>query len=430
MPSDSTIYDAESLVVISLLVGGVLIALYRTLRRARPELRIGIPIVTTLGLHVAATVGVSMLGNARSLRGGDELRFMIDSRALSHLGMGSAQFTHAFTHDLHEWVFAVQFKLADFPEDALRITQVGIAAVGMMLIAVAVYDLAGARAARLTAWLIGLEPAALFFSGLLHKEALMVLASGLVVFGGSKVWRALHLPGVLLMTIGCFVGVATRNYAGWFLVASSAVLILHSAVRHLPSRPHRSAPVLIVTAVAIAAAIPAVLQASGNELHHLQVSQHANVTQAINTGANLRLEQVDFSSPSAIVTNLPKRVADLTFRPFPWQVANASQQLGVIGSLAALATLFFFVHTLVTRRGDVLSRAGPFIYPLLFLGIAYAISAGNAGTSFRYRAHLVALALAAISAIRFSTQRASVAVAEPVAQPGMRGREIAIGSAG
>jgi hypothetical protein len=428
MLSDATIYDFEALVVVSLLVGGGLLALYRALRRVRPGLHIGVPIVTALGVHIAATVGVSTLGNARSLRGGDELHFLQESHALSHLGITSPQFTHAFTSNLHDWVFAVQFKLADLPEDALRITQIGIAALGMMLIAVAVYDLAGQRASRVTAWLIGLEPAALFFSGLLHKEALMLLASGLVVFGGSKVWRALHFPGVVIMALGCYIGVATRDYAGWFLVASSATLILHSAIRHLPARPHRSAPVLIVTVVAIAAAVPALLQASSkSSLQGLQISQDANVRQ---TSANLRLEQVDFSSRSAVVSNLPRRVADLTFRPYVWQVANASQQLGVIGSLVALATLLVLIHTLVTRRGEVLSRAGPLLYPLLFLAIAYSLSAGNAGTSFRYRTHLVGLALGAIAAIRLAAQEAPAVAPEAVDDRALPARQVPVGSVG
>jgi hypothetical protein len=109
-------------------------------------------------------------------------------------------------------------------------------------------------------------------------------------------------------------------------------------------------------------------------------------------------------------------VVDLTFRPYVWQVSNASQQLGVIGSLVALATLFVLMHTLVTRRGEVLSRAGPLLYPLIFLSVAYAVSAGNAGTSFRYRTHLVGLALAVIASIRLAGQEEEAEVPEEVAE--------------
>jgi hypothetical protein len=52
------------------------------------------------------------------------------------------------------------------------------------------------------------------------------------------------------------------------------------------------------------------------------------------------------------------------------------------------------------NRGDVLPRAGPILYPMLFLLIAYSLSAGNAGTGFRYRTHLVTLGVAAVAVLR------------------------------
>ncbi len=38
--------------------------------------------------------------------------------------------------------------------------------------------------------------------------------------------------------------------------------------------------------------------------------------------------------------------------------------------------------------------------PLLFLLVAYSLSAGNAGTGFRYRTHLVTLAIAVMAILR------------------------------
>jgi hypothetical protein len=40
------------------------------------------------------------------------------------------------------------------------------------------------------------------------------------------------------------------------------------------------------------------------------------------------------------------------------------------------------------------------LYPILFLAVAYALSAGNAGTGFRYRTHLVLLSVAAVVVLR------------------------------
>ena len=44
-------------------------------------------------------------------------------------------------------------------------------------------------------------------------------------------------------------------------------------------------------------------------------------------------------------------------------------------------------------------RAGPLIYLGFFLLCAYAPSTGNAGTGFRYRTHLVAIAICIVVAL-------------------------------
>ena len=67
--------------------------------------------------------------------------------------------------------------------------------IGILLLAAAVYELAGPRPARIAAWLLALEPANIFFSSLLHKEPLMYLAEGLVVYGGAVLWKRGKLVG-------------------------------------------------------------------------------------------------------------------------------------------------------------------------------------------------------------------------------------------
>ena len=49
----------------------------------------------------------------------------------------------------------------------------------------------------------------------------MELASGLVVFGGTKIWQRLDLNGFVLCGLGGMIAVETRSYAGWFLVSAA-----------------------------------------------------------------------------------------------------------------------------------------------------------------------------------------------------------------
>ena len=61
---------------------------------------------------------------------------------------------------------------------------------------------------------------------------------------------------------------------------------------------------------------------SDRSLAKLQISQVANSTGAGQgsggaNSSNLALEQVDFSTRSAVIRNLPQRMYDVTFKPYP-----------------------------------------------------------------------------------------------------------------
>jgi hypothetical protein len=277
---------------------------------------------------------------------------------------------------------------------------------GILLIVVAVHDLAGPAAARLAAWLLALEPAGIFFDSALHKEPLMMLASGLVVFGGTKVWRQLSVRGVAVMALGCFIAVTTRTYAGWFLVSAGALVLLHAGLRGR-EHPLRAMPLIYAVVIAGFFVVPTLTQVTSDKsLKRLQISQDASTIpdlQVKSEGANsnnLALENVDFSTRSKVFTNLPRRIRDVLFKPYPWQLDNTSQRLGAIGTLVAFIALVLLVRYAWLARRRLLAITGPLLYPLAFLMCAYGLSAGNAGTGFRYRTHIVTLGLAMLIVLR------------------------------
>ncbi|HVS29421.1 MAG TPA: hypothetical protein VHE14_07695 [Solirubrobacteraceae bacterium] len=404
--SDATLQSLEGQILATLIVVYVLAFAIRRLKAQRPELRIGLPVAIGVAARLAASACVAASGLSSTLRGGDETTFLAQSHHLAAMSWDSGFWIPDGVHHLYEVLFAVQLKLAGFTPGALRVSQVGIAMLGVVLIVAAIDDLAGARAARLGAWVLALEPAGLFFDSALHKEPLMMLASGLVVFGGARIWRRLDLSGVLIAGLGGLVALETRPYAGWFLVSAIVLLVLHYALRR-PARPLRAMPLLYAVVLVACLAAPALNQVtSSHSLRSLQQSQNANANPSPETrngapnGNNLALEQVNFSTRSAVVTNLPRRIRDVLFRPYPWQLQDISQQLGAIGSVVGLAALAFLFGYAWRSRGRIFARAGPIIYPLAFLLIAYALSVGNAGTGFRYRTHLITLAIAVLVVLR------------------------------
>jgi hypothetical protein len=387
--TDHSLHSTLVTLMTIVLVGGALALLSGFLRRSRPGFAIGTAVGVAFAARVMGAALISLTPFAQALRGGDELGFLGKARLIAATPPGATEWTHALLRELHVFTLAVQRYLFDSPELALRVTQVGIAVCGLMLLAATVYELAGPRASVVAMWLLALEPSSIFFSSLLHKEANMLLAIGLVGFAGARIWKSGQPRYLALIVLGCLIAVATRHYAGWFLIAAGAAIVLHAGLRAENRAAMRSLVLVALVVLFAAIAAPTVFQASTNESleKNLQGSQEANTSDS----SNLKLEQVDFSTRGAIVRNLPKRVLDVLLRPFPWQLGNISQGLGLLGTTTAYLALFFLIRTGIRRRGEIMARAGPLVYLALFLLIAYSLSAGNAGTSFRYRVQLVSL---------------------------------------
>jgi membrane protein implicated in regulation of membrane protease activity len=231
----------------------------------------------------------------------------------------------------------------------------------------------------------------------------MMLAIGLVALGGAMVWKRGEPRYLIPIVVGCLIAVATRPYAGWFLIAAGAAILLHAGLR--AEHRARIGSLALVSIVVLFAAIaaPTVLNASTDESlqKNLQGSQDANATD----NSNLSLEQVDFSTRGAIVRNLPRRSFTVLLRPFPWQLGNISQGLGLLGTTAAYLALFFLIRQGIRNRGRIMERAGPLVYLTFFLLVAYSLSSGNAGTAFRYRVQIVSLFICLIAALWWPAER-------------------------
>jgi hypothetical protein len=412
----------ETVVIATLGTWFALHGLLRVLSRSRPDLHVTRAIATGYALRLAAIAGVSATGIGQQLRGGDELGYLAQAHQIAASPWFSAAwkplFSLAGTNNLHVIVFAIQIKLFDFGADALRITQAGMALAGAVLVVAAVYDLAGGRAAKLIAWLAAIEPTNVFFSGTLLKEPLLDFAIGLVVFGGVRVWRRLDLTGLVVVSAGCAIAVFDRGYVGFFLVGGVVLLLLHASLRYARGRL-RAIPIALAVIVGLVLISPTVLQAVNKEQRVLVNSQNANtlvtpspsaVADVGKTNANnLALEPVDFSSRTAIVEHLPQRVSDLLLKPYPWQLADWSQRLGAVGGLIVLALLVVLVRCAWRGRRTFGRSTAPLFYPLLVMTIAFSLSVGNAGTGFRYRAHLLIPAMAMV-AILWATQRSRAAL--------------------
>jgi hypothetical protein len=348
-----------------------------------------------------------MASLSATLRGGDEPGIVLAARSISESPFGSDVWGSALIDELHKFVLATQFLAFDSPDLALRITHAGIAVAGIALFAVAVYELAGPRAAVIAAWVLALEPAGVFFAGVLHKEAILVLAGGLVAFGGARVWKHGQPRALLPIVLGCLIAVATRPYAGWFLIAAGAAVTLHAGLRSQHRESLRAVSLVSIVILFGALAAPTVWEASTNESLEKGLGHQSEAESS--QGANLNFENVDFTTREQIIVNLPKRIHDVIVLPYPWQMANASQRFAVIGTLITWLVLILLGREIWRNRRKAIELGAPLFYMGVFLLVAYSLSAANAGTAFRYRTHIVVPALCLLVVLWVARQRRAAA---------------------
>lgn len=403
----------DGVIIAILFVGVVLQFTLRRLGRGRPGFSIGQAIAVALLVRLLSIAAIDSTGLGASLRGGDEGTFLGWAQLLAAQPLGHGDLPHGI-YQLQTVLFALQIKLGFYNVTAIRVTQIGIALLGQVFMITAVYDMVGpgtraaGRASRFAAWFIAFEPANIFFSSEIHKEALMELSAGLIAFGGTWIWKRLDLRGIAICGLGALVGIETRSYAGWFLACGVVALLLHASLRNMRGSLGRAMPIVYGIIVAAFIVGPTLFAATGGKnLKTLQASQTANAAgtgEASITGGgngdNLALEQVDFSSRGAIITSLPTKLRDLLLEPYPWQLGDASQMFGAVGTLIAYAVLALLIRYAWISRGRIFGRAGPLLYPFLFSMVCYSLTVGNAGTGFRYRSHLMTLGICALAILR------------------------------
>jgi hypothetical protein len=391
--SDAELYAIECAALAAVISSLLLIQLHRVLSRLRPDFHCGSAIAAALGIRFATVLAVATLGETgEDLRGPDDAAFLEEAKRFATEPIGLDWLTES-QGDALTAVAALQLKLLGDPGAAsVRFIQVGIAVAGLMLAAFGVHQLAGGRASTVTAWLLAVEPANVFFSSILHKEAILLFAGGLVLTGIAALWRQQLWNGLAWCAVGLIVAVSVRPYAAGCLLAGVGLVAAHLGLSRLQVR-NRVIAIVCCAGVATALVVGVLSSSWGAaQLDRLQSFQRSQQELG-----NLPLEPVDVTSPSGLASAVPTRGLDLLTRPYPWQGDNLSQRLAVLGTLPAWALMIAIVAAVIRRRPGLVD-ALPVAYLLAAVTIGYALTTANAGTGFRHRTQVVVL-LTAVAAI-------------------------------
>lgn len=409
-PTDQGLYYFECAILAVLITGWLLFLLVRGLGKSRPGFDVALPVATAVVVRVVGIATLSGVSSLASVRGPDDAGFLAQAAHLADQAIWSRAWLETSTGDLHLTVVAGQIAVLGTPGDfSLRVIQVLIAVAGITLLAAAAFDLGGPRSAKVAAWVLAFEPAGIFFSGLVHKESLTLLAVGMVGLGATRMWAERDLRAGLLIGAGAATAAATRPYVGLFLLGSGAFVTFHAALRRVGPAQRRALPLAAILGAVGVISMVGLASSSSVVLDRVQRAQDINTADR----SNLRLEPVDFSSMWAVAANLPRRARDLMLRPYPWQDANTSQRFGAVGTAAAWAVLVAIVVLLILRFRQALLRAPPLAYLVVSLVVAFGLATGNAGTGFRYRTHVVAVLIGLAAVLAAGPPRARKSGADP-----------------
>jgi hypothetical protein len=379
----------------------VVSALNRWFARSRPHFDVSGPLLVGLGvraLSIALLTAAPDVGNR--IRGTDEAAFVQQAGALLDLPLDDVRWRHLFWGDLSVLpLLSLRLVSGEVPIVAARFIQSSIALVGILLIAVAAYELGGTTASKVFAWIAALEPAGVFFSTLLHDEAIVLLGEGLIILGLVTWWRRSKLRGTAFLTAGAAILVGARPYLGGASVLACCVALGFIETERRFGLVRALGLAASVSVIGVAAALVALPQVAPGQLQSLQFAHDYEYVGY----SNLDLPPVEVTTTAGLADTLSARTIDFVTRPFPWQAENTSQRLGALGTLVwyGLAVAALAALALVARRRELWVRAVPILLLACAQSAAYALSLVNAGLGFRHRMHL-ALMVAFVLAVAWT----------------------------
>jgi hypothetical protein len=243
--------------------------------------------------------------------------------------------------------------------------------------------------AKRYAVLIFFLPSMLFWPSSIGKEAWMMMAIGLTLYGAARLFT--HERGALLpLVLGLAAAVSVRAHVAVVLIVALAVgyLVRPRSRKILGGRMGKFAGVIVLTLVGVIAA------------QHMQAALNLDNTSSVNDALDFAQERTDEGGSSFDAARIrspidvPWATVTVLFRPFPQEADNAQM---AVSALEGLALLVLFAASLRRlARAPKMTRRNPYVafatmYSFIFV---FAFSTfGNFGIITRQRVQLFPLVL-------------------------------------
>jgi hypothetical protein len=293
--------------------------------------------------------------------------------------------------------------------DSYHATKVSFAFVGLAGAVLSIYaaDRLLGEKSSIARGLFVFWPSFVFWSSILGKEPLMLLAVGMFLLG-TIAWMNDHRARYLALAVaGATLGAGVRTWLAPLFVISLLVAIL-SRVRRL-----RLAPTVVLTSLFSAGAyvvVSMVLQRLGVSSLDDLIRSLAVVSQswAENGGSGQQIP-IDITSLYGLLRFIPLGAFTALFRPLPGDVLNAFGLMASAENAIILAAFVAFVGRRIwvgepLSRGQAVRAAVLAAFILGWSVLYAAVSYQNLGTASRFRLQIVpalGLLLLALAPLRW-----------------------------
>ena len=249
----------------------------------------------------------------------------------------------------------------------------------------------GPAAARTVAVMVSVLPGYVLWSSQLLREAPIIFFLAVLANAVVRLSDRISAP-VLAVAVGCLLVLFT-------LRSNVALIALCGAAAGLVAGSRRAGRGVLVGCVTLAAVAGAAV-VFGLGAHGVTASPSANLQQlafyrralGTDTGSAINAD-VDVGSPGAAIAFLPTAVVSFLLGPFPWQVKNLFQALGVVDAASLWIIAPALVRGLRLGLRQVGRRLLPLLLPAALLLVMLSLLISNYGMIVRERPQVIILLL-------------------------------------
>ncbi len=237
---------------------------------------------------------------------------------------------------------------------------------------------------RLYMLLVMLYPSMLLWTSALGKDALMMLLSGMAVYGLVRLRRRVDMVGVICLPLGLAGMLAVRPHMAAIFTLALAISMITQPIGAGRMTPFiKILGLIVMLGVALGVAVTASRLVGVERLELEEVEQFIGERQ-VGTGerGGSAFTPIDTGSPLGLALLIPT----VLFRPFPFEVHNFNALLASLEGLGLLALVVYRIRSVGTAIVGALRNNYPLFIVVFALEFVYIFSAiANFGIIARQR---------------------------------------------